>query len=354
MSALFAVLVFCIIGTLRARHPDIDINRIKLIPREEYHRPSNFHSRRSIITSHLGQNDYDNYSSRILKLQPSMHVLHNAPSLTKAKTGKFHQPREDPRLFYQSDSYIKEVNRKNLNNEVSSIYLGRGVVRVNDNDFKSLPIRLRDNEINNMNEDRCVRCPRDRTLITKAGVDRAALQHPRILTCSGKKANRGVRFNRVYGPEFGTLLKEGSHIVIGRITYKGQILQACRMQINVLLQSCSVPEYLVSQCNQNNTCTFTCRDTKAELRGPKMLTCNKDLLWSGRLPVCSARTWCTPPPPPEHGNLSCKGVTLPNGSGLAEGSSCRVKCTKGWRRSPRAVCRRGLWTHELSCQPKRS
>lgn len=69
----------------------------------------------------------------------------------------------------------------------------------------------------------CVRCPHDRTLIAKPGVDRAKLQYPRIQTCSGRKAPRGVRFTRMYGPDFGTLLKEGSHIIVGRITYKGEV-----------------------------------------------------------------------------------------------------------------------------------
>lgn len=71
--------------------------------------------------------------------------------------------------------------------------------------------------------DICVRCPPDRTLITKPGVDRAMLQYPRILSCSERKPPRDVRFVHMYGPKFGSLLKEGSHMVVGRITHKDEV-----------------------------------------------------------------------------------------------------------------------------------
>lgn len=359
MTVVFTLIIFCIIGSLRARQADIDINRIQLLPKEEYHsRASNYHSRRSILTDHNRRNDYDYYSSRISKLRTPLHVRNHTPSLTQEKTGKVYQPREDPRLFYQSDAYIKETNRKNLNNEVSSIYIGRGVVRAGEvNRRRSLPIRMTDNEFNSVDEGMCVRCPPDRTLITKAGVDRAILQYPRILSCSGRKAPRLVRFVHMYGPKFGSLLKEGSHMVVGQITHKDEILQTCKMQIHVLVQTCSVPKYLVPHCGaKNKACNFTCRDPKAEFRGQRTLTCSDDMKWSGHLPVCNLRTWCHPPPPPEHGRVSCKGVTSPNGWGLNEGSSCRVRCARGWKWSSRssAVCRRGAWTYDLGCVPKRT
>lgn len=130
------------------------IFRIQLLPKEGYPgRALNYHSRRSILTDHNRRNDYDYYSSRFSKLRAPVHVRYDAPSLTQEKTGKVYQPREDPRLFYQSDAYIKETNRKNLNNEVSSIYIGRGVVRAGEvNRRRSLPIRMSDNEFNSAHE----------------------------------------------------------------------------------------------------------------------------------------------------------------------------------------------------------
>ncbi|CAB3239882.1 unnamed protein product [Arctia plantaginis] len=355
MSVVLTLLIFWIIGTARARQPDIDINRIKLLPKEG-HQHSNLQSRRSIVPYHFRKNDYDHHSSRFGQLRPQMHIIYDTASNTEAKAGKVYQPREDPRFFYQSDSYMEEVNRKNLSNEVSATYLERGVVRASEHKLRSLPFQLRDNELNSIYEDTCVKCPPDRTLIAKAGVDRAMLQYPRIFTCSGRKAARAVRFTRMYGPEFGSLLKAGSHMLVGRITYKAEILQTCKMQIHVLLQSCPVPKYLVSHCEAGNkTCSFTCRNAKSELRGTKSLMCEENQRWSGRLPTCNTRTWCTPPIPPDHGKVSCKGVTASNGYGLTDGSACRVRCAKGWRwRSRVSICRRGNWTHNLICQPNRS
>lgn len=130
------------------------IFRIQRVPKEGfYNRPSNSHSRRSIITDHFRRNDNDHYSSRFSELRPPVHVRYDTPSLTEEKAGNVHQPREDPRLFYQSDAYLKETNRENLNNEVSSVYIGRGVVRANEHNRRSLPIHfLRDNEFNSIDE----------------------------------------------------------------------------------------------------------------------------------------------------------------------------------------------------------
>lgn len=62
------------------------------------------------------------------------------------------------------------------------------------------------------------------------------------------------------------------------------------MQIHVLLQSCPVPKYLVSECEaENKTCRFTCRNSKAELLGVNALTCGDDMRWMGRLPVCNGK-----------------------------------------------------------------
>lgn len=45
---------------------------------------------------------------------------------------KIHQPREDPKLFYQSKAYLEEINGQNVNHEVASIYPGREVVRADE------------------------------------------------------------------------------------------------------------------------------------------------------------------------------------------------------------------------------
>ncbi|KAJ0182590.1 hypothetical protein K1T71_001959 [Dendrolimus kikuchii] len=364
MPVVSTILIFSFIGTLGARQPDIDLNRIKVISQERFNPDTqqiSYQSRRSINLNHFNRKDDNDYNSRgFTELRTPLHFLHDTPKTAPTKTPvKIHQPREDPRLFYQSATYLKEVHRKNLNNDLSPIYPGQDVINVGSSHNKW---NKHSNYLNNELKDFgkiCVRCPHDRTLIAKAGTDRVILQYPRLSYCSGTKAPKNARFVHMYGPKFGSLIGEGSHIIVGSVTYKGQTLQTCNMQIHVLIQSCPIPKYLAYHCSENDTlktCNFTCRDLKLELHGAPMLKCGSDLKWMGRLPVCRARTWCEPPPPPEYGRISCKGATAGNGSGLAEGASCRVRCSRGYRWTHRAtaVCRRGRWTYGLSCQPKRT
>ncbi|XP_053617925.1 uncharacterized protein LOC128679592 isoform X2 [Plodia interpunctella] len=293
-----------------------------------------------------------------------MHHLHDPLLHKDPKPIKFYEPREDPRLFYQSVEYLQEIAPKDLNNEVSYIYPGREVIRPDE--MSRLRIRTFDPNLqdsikyNVINQETpCVRCPHDRTLIAKPGSDRVVLQFPRLQSCShSRRLPRNVRFVHMYGPNFGSLLEPGTHVVVGKIVQNYKTLQMCKMQINVVLQTCTIPKSLIAHCEPNNkNCNFTCRDTKLELHGPETLSCEGGKKWSGNLPVCkaSAHTWCMPLFPPEHGRISCKGATTADGAGLLEGSTCRMKCQRGWKWAPRtaAVCRRGVWSHRLTCQPKR-
>lgn len=363
MSVICVLLIFSLIGNLGARQPDIDINRLKLLPKENFNeafQPSYTHHRRSLDLTQLSRSyDYDDSSRGVHEWHSPMHYLHGASSHKAPKVLKVHESPEDPRLFYQSDVYLKEINRQDLNNEVSFIYPGREVIRASENYMKNTPIRSERMEANLIAKDHvCVRCPNDRTLILRPGSNRAILQHPRLHSCKhGKRVPRNVRFIRMYGPEFGSLLEEGSHIVIGRITHLGKPLQICKLQIYVVPQSCLTPDNLVIHCEKGSkTCNFTCRYPDQQLYGEKTLTCGENMKWNGNLPICKARTWCKPPTPPDYGRISCKGGTSYNGSRLLEGSTCRVRCSHGWRWIPRvtAVCRRGSWTHALTCQPRRN
>ncbi|KAM3967684.1 uncharacterized protein ACR2FA_011238 isoform 2-T2 [Aphomia sociella] len=346
MFVTCVLLIFNLIGNLGARQPDIDINRVKLLPKESSslaYQLSSTHSRRSLDLTQFS-NDYDDSSSRFHEWRPPMYYIHGASAYKEPKPIKIHEAREDPRLFYQSDVYLKEVNKDKLNNEVTSIYPGRDMIMASED-------RMR------FTHHVCIRCPSDRTIIAKPGSDRVSLQHPRLQSCTpGRKLPRNVRFIRMYGPEFGSLLAEGSHIIVGRVTHMGKPLQICKMQIYVVAQRCPTPNNLIAHCEKHNkTCNFSCRHPKQQLYGEKILTCGENMKWNGVLPTCKAPTWCSPPTPPEHGRVSCKGGTSHNGSRLLEGSTCRVRCSHGWRWTPRvtAVCRRGAWTHGLTCQQRR-
>lgn len=79
------------------------------------------------------------------------------------------------------------------------------------------------NSCNYIADNICIRCPNDRTLIARTGFDRVLLQPPRVYTCSGLRAPRDISFIPTYGPKFGSFVSKGSHVIIGRISYKGQV-----------------------------------------------------------------------------------------------------------------------------------
>ena len=364
MPVLITFLILNVIGSLFARQPDIDINRIKLISRDRFGRnsPNNYHKRRSIISinKYNNNNDHDNNRSGYTQLQTSLPLQYNTEATAETKTPiKVHKPRENPQLFYQSDTYIKEVDRKNINREVSYVYPGREVVRFGVDNHMALPIRHYRQQLTENNKDYniCIKCPQDRTLIAKIETDRVMLQYPRLRTCSGRIASRYAHFKHLYGPKFGNLLEQGSYVIVGQIIHRDQVLQTCKMQVHVLMQFCHIPKYLLSHCHgeQNNTCSFTCRDPKKKLQGQSTLTCGDNMKWTSNLPVCEVPTWCEPSSPPEHGHITCTGSTVLNGFGLAEGSKCHVKCDKGWKWRIRnfSICRRGAWTHKLECRAKK-
>lgn len=50
---------------------------------------------------------------------------------------KVYEPREDPRLFYQTDAYRREIVRKNANHyEVTFAYPGHEVVRLSEKKYR--------------------------------------------------------------------------------------------------------------------------------------------------------------------------------------------------------------------------
>ncbi|CAG4965138.1 unnamed protein product [Colias eurytheme] len=346
-------LLFCFLdfGTVRAHQMDVDLNRIHQLPNKLspiYTSINNNHSRRSIINNEDDVYDYNNnYYNNWQRARPPMHILQT----TKSESG---QPKEDPKLFYQSESYLREIKGRNTNNEVASIYPGREVVRADEEYAR--PIRMKKmTKSFSAERDYCVKCPHDRTLIAKPGSDRVLLQRPRLSSCTGRIVPRQIRFVHMYGPNFGSLLHKGSHIVVGKIMMNNKMLQLCKIQVHVILQTCPAPRDLITRCD-DTLCNFTCRDPKSELQGSNSLVCGEDLRAGGNLPTCRARSWCMPQLPPEHGRVSCKGSTVNEGAGLVEGSKCKIRCALGWRasRNSVSVCRRGKWTHQLYCQPKRT
>ncbi|XP_039759008.1 uncharacterized protein LOC120633028 isoform X2 [Pararge aegeria] len=355
---IFLILHFC--GSFGARKSDTDIVRPLQTPVELTHRRySSNQNRRSLESNRIIRtDDYDDRSGGVAWLRTPMHVAY-APKTTSSNDEKnplkTYQPREDPKLYYQSEAYLKEIHGQNVNKEVTYIYPGWEVVRAGGK--YRVPKHLLRSGDDSRKPKVCIRCPHDRTLVARIGADKVILQSPILTTCYGRKAPRSVRLVHMYGPKFGALLQHGSHVLVGRLMYKNETLRLCKMQVHVIIQSCPTPKHLQSHCLDRNTpCNFTCRDETLELLGESALVCGEDMRWEGNLPVCRARNWCKPLPTSDVGQVSCNGATTESVHlGLSEGTRCRIRCPIGWRWFPKAVavCRRGDWTNSLQCQPKK-
>ncbi|KAI5640503.1 hypothetical protein NE865_07048 [Phthorimaea operculella] len=349
-------------GTVAPHEADY-INRVHLIPQENYSERSDEYRtlERDSVHRRLRTNDYVDRSSRVHGQPPPLpKQIYDIPSHNPKNTPlRVHQPKEDPRTFYQSDVYLQEIDGQNINKEVTFIYPGKEVNRASEKSRKPMSLRAHDrhNIIGN-GVNICVRCPHDRTLVARPGADRVFFQYSdlRLLLCSGQRAPKSVRFVQVYGPKFGSLIERGTHLIVGRIMYKDKSVHMCKMHVHVITQSCATPKNLKSHCTGQN-CTFACRNPhNMELQGQSALQCGSDMKWIGELPYCRARTRCVAPTQLENvRKISCHTPnensaenSIPN---YIEGTKCRIRCKKGWRWYPRAVsvCRRGEWTIPLDC-----
>ncbi|KAJ2947803.1 hypothetical protein O0L34_g9586 [Tuta absoluta] len=344
-------------GTVAAYEAD-NTNRVHLIPQENYSVSLNEY--RDSVRHKLRTNDYVNRSSRVSRQLPPLPKQIHVPSRDPKNTPlRVHQPKEDPRTFYQSDVYLKEIDGQNINKEVTFVYPGKEVNRASETYRNPMSLRAHDRQHNIIGNgvNICVRCPHDRTLVARPGTDKVFFQfaEPRLVLCSGKRAPKSVRFVPVYGPKYGSLIEQGTHLIVGRIMFKNDSIQWCKMHVHVITQGCATPNNLISHCIGQN-CTFTCRNPHMELQGQSTLQCGNDMKWIGKLPYCRARTGCVALTQLEHvRKISChtpnKHSAENSVPSYVEGTKCRLRCKKGWRWNPRAVsiCRQGEWTVSLNC-----
>lgn len=69
----------------------------------------------------------------------------------------------------------------------------------------------------------CIRCPGERTSIASKGRERIILEAPALIGCDGNPVSEGAHFKALYGPNIGTLLREGSHITVGSIVVNNKV-----------------------------------------------------------------------------------------------------------------------------------
>lgn len=127
-------------------------SRVRFLTTEAKYKNYRPSRRRSLPEAfNLRTNEYDINNGRFVD-QRSPLQIHNTRtnSQTTKPPLKVYQPREDPRFYYQTDAYRKEIMSKNINNnEVTFAYPGNEVVRFDENNYnirQPFKKRLRDLE----------------------------------------------------------------------------------------------------------------------------------------------------------------------------------------------------------------
>nr|CAD7432927.1 unnamed protein product [Timema monikensis] len=183
----------------------------------------------------------------------------------------------------------------------------------------------------------CVRCPVDRTVVASRGTDFVFMPHSKLKKCKHRPKVPGAKWEYLYGPRPGSIISEGSHVVAGRALYNHKQLQQCQYRYTVLVRKCPplmLPKYVDAHCSRGNVwgseCELVCQQGY-QLRGHNLTACGDQLMWTNPLPQCSVMTDCPLPMSPSHGRLSCH---TPDGSVssdlLPEGSVCRYMCDEGY------------------------
>lgn len=133
-------------------HTEIFFCRVRFLAAEAKYKNNRPNRRRSLPEAfNLRTNEYDVNNGRFVD-QRSPLQIHDTRTYSQSTKSpiKVYQPRENPRLFYQTDAYQKEIMGKNINNnEVTFAYPGIEVVRYNEKKYnirQPFNKRLRDLE----------------------------------------------------------------------------------------------------------------------------------------------------------------------------------------------------------------
>ncbi|XP_077302502.1 protein msb1l isoform X3 [Arctopsyche grandis] len=365
---------------------NVDQNRLQVLRNRRTFRESKY----PIESAH--QSDYGlriirnspvtnkNYYRNLDTDDPSSPYSHNNPVIISAPVRKIYKSLENPATFYKNKNLFNTTwksykPRLSINsNGYKSVTRNNRMYRPNDSlklnspqrrypksesmsvDIKGTTLKIHPksvtkeitytyggssdsisgyksrSETNNL-RDKCIRCPGERTSIASKGRERIILEAPALIGCHGNPVSEGAHFKALYGPNIGTLLKEGSHITVGSIVVNNQTQQLCQYRYNVIVRRC--PELNLSSgvesiCPRGgawgSVCRFKCSGPglAPRLNGPMRIKCKDNLNWSSSPPTCEASikasdTWCKMPPTPHYSRLNCetKPEDAPTG-GLSE------------------------------------
>lgn len=137
----------------------------------------------------------------------------------------------------------------------------------------------------------CIKCPPEKILIAKRGLDGVLVETPQLTTCNDKPISRSLYdMETLFSQKHHFILPRGSHSFIGQIVNKKNysIEHVCYLKFKIIVRSCGpyIPqnENVKVKCDMGDIwgskCTFHCRNNGI-LTHRDPVFCNDNLQWSG-------------------------------------------------------------------------
>lgn len=144
----------------------------------------------------------------------------------------------------------------------------------------------------------CVKCPAEIRSVARQGMDGVMVEPPAPVSCATNLpfSSDLYRIETLFGARFMFVLPHGRHTLFAKIRNmrNGLVEATCPLRYDVVVKRC--PRY--RQRNPNvrmicsagpiwgSSCTFACRNTRAQLSHQEPVICNENSEWIGQEPNC--------------------------------------------------------------------
>lgn len=142
----------------------------------------------------------------------------------------------------------------------------------------------------------CIKCPPEKILIAKRGLDGVLVETPPLTSCNEKPISKSLyELETLFSKKHHFILPRGSHSFIGQIVSKKNytIEHVCNLKFKIIVRSCGtyIPqnEGIKVKCDLadiwGSKCTFSCKNNGI-LTHREPIVCNDNLQWQGVEPDC--------------------------------------------------------------------
>lgn len=143
----------------------------------------------------------------------------------------------------------------------------------------------------------CIKCPPEKILIAKRGLDGVHVDIPQLTTCNDRPISRSVyELETLFSKKHHFILPRGSHSFIGQIVNKKNfsVEHVCSLKYKIIVRSCGpfIPQNMnvKVKCDAadlwGSKCSFSCKNNNGILTHKEQVFCNDNLQWHGEEPDC--------------------------------------------------------------------